>query len=108
MYILYENPENTGLWLGVEWHNHEKGKHDGSHGGTIHLECRLPTGGCFISPKKVNCGVDFLIAIENHYALEDGPESGREQIVTIGNKPMETIVFESVMKHPSVSKLRFP
>ncbi|XP_022408853.1 tubulin-specific chaperone E isoform X1 [Delphinapterus leucas] len=101
-------PPMAGLWLGVEWDNPERGKHDGSHEGTVYFKCRHPTGGSFIRPNKVNFGVDFLTAIKNRYTLEDEPEEeGKEQIVTIGNKPVETIGFDSVVKQQSqLSKLQ--
>ncbi|XP_029100491.1 tubulin-specific chaperone E isoform X1 [Monodon monoceros] len=102
-------PPMAGLWLGVEWDNPERGKHDGSHEGTVYFKCRHPTGGSFIRPNKVNFGVDFLTAIKNRYTLEDEPEEeGKEQIVTIGNKPVETIGFDSVVKQQSENKLKFP
>lgn len=60
---------------------------------------RHPTGGSFIRPNKANFGVDFLTAIKNRYVLEDEPkEEETEQIVIIGNKPVETIGFDSVIK----------
>lgn len=60
---------------------------------------RHPTGGSFVRPNKVNFGIDFLTAVNNRYVLEDGPEEdGKEQPVTIGNKPVETIGFDSVIK----------
>uniref|UniRef100_A0A2K5L7C4 Tubulin folding cofactor E n=1 Tax=Cercocebus atys TaxID=9531 RepID=A0A2K5L7C4_CERAT len=67
-----------------------------------------PTGGSFIRPNKVNFGTDFLTAIKNRYVLEDGPEEDRkEQIVTLGNKPVETVGFDSLMKQQSqLSKLQ--
>uniref|UniRef100_H2N3C8 Tubulin-specific chaperone E n=1 Tax=Pongo abelii TaxID=9601 RepID=H2N3C8_PONAB len=101
-------PPVAGPWLGVEWDNPERGKHDGSHEGTVYFQCRHPTGGSFIRPNKVNFGTDFLTAIKNRYVLEDGPEEDRkEQIVTIGNKPVETIGFDSIMKQQSqLSKLQ--
>ncbi|XP_019507363.1 PREDICTED: tubulin-specific chaperone E isoform X1 [Hipposideros armiger] len=101
-------PPVAGLWLGVEWDNPERGKHDGSHEGTVYFKCRHPTGGSFVRPNKVNFGVDFLTAIKNRYVLEDGPEEdGKEQIVTIGNKLVETIGFDSVIKQQSqLSKLQ--
>ncbi|XP_045639678.1 tubulin-specific chaperone E isoform X2 [Ursus americanus] len=101
-------PPVAGLWLGVEWDNPERGKHDGSHEGTVYFKCRHPTGGSFIRPNKVNFGVDFLTAVKNRYVLEDGPEEdGKEQIVIIGNKPVETIGFDSVIKQQSqLSKLQ--
>uniref|UniRef100_F6TTQ8 Tubulin-specific chaperone E n=1 Tax=Callithrix jacchus TaxID=9483 RepID=F6TTQ8_CALJA len=102
-------PPVAGPWLGVEWDNPERGKHDGSHEGTVYFKCRHPTGGSFIRPKKVNFGIDFLTAVKNRYVLEDElEEDGKEQIVTIGNKPVETIGFDSVMKQQSENKLKFP
>lgn len=60
---------------------------------------RHPTGGSFIRPNKVNFGVDFLTALKNRYVLEDGPEEdGKEQIVTIGNRTVQTVGFDSVIK----------
>uniref|UniRef100_A0A7N9CSA5 Tubulin-specific chaperone E n=1 Tax=Macaca fascicularis TaxID=9541 RepID=A0A7N9CSA5_MACFA len=102
-------PPVAGPWLGVEWDNPERGKHDGSHEGTVYFKCRHPTGGSFIRPNKVNFGTDFLTAIKNRYVLEDGPEEDRkEQIVTLGNKPVETVGFDSLMKQQSENKLKFP
>uniref|UniRef100_A0A8C7AI78 Tubulin-specific chaperone E n=1 Tax=Neovison vison TaxID=452646 RepID=A0A8C7AI78_NEOVI len=102
-------PPVAGLWLGVEWDNPERGKHDGSHEGTVYFKCRHPTGGSFIRPNKVNFGVGFLTAVKNRYVLEDGPEEdGKEQIVIIGNKPVETIGFDSIIKQQSENKLSFP
>lgn len=60
---------------------------------------RHPTGGSFIRPNKVNFGVDFLTAVKNRYVLEDAPEEdGKGQIIIIGNKPVETIGFDSIIK----------
>ncbi|XP_012586418.1 PREDICTED: tubulin-specific chaperone E isoform X2 [Condylura cristata] len=101
-------PPVAGVWLGVEWDNPERGKHDGSHEGTVYFRCRHPTGGSFVRPHKVNFGVDFLTAVKNRYVLEDEPEDdGNKQVVTIGNKPVETVGFDSVIRCQSqLSKLR--
>ncbi|XP_077607853.1 tubulin-specific chaperone E isoform X2 [Crocuta crocuta] len=95
-------PPVAGLWLGVEWDNPARGKHDGSHEGTVYFKCRHPTGGSFIRPNKVNFGVDFLTAVKNRYVLEDEPgEDGKDQIVIIGNKAVETVGFDSIIKQQS-------
>ncbi|XP_004640892.2 tubulin-specific chaperone E isoform X1 [Octodon degus] len=94
-------PPVAGLWLGVEWDNPERGKHDGSHEGTVYFKCRHPTGGSFIRPNKVNFGVDFLTAIKNRYVLEDGPEDDSKEHIIIGNKPVETVGFASIIKQQS-------
>lgn len=63
------------------------------------LFLRHPTGGSFIRPNKVNFGVDFLTAVKNRYVLEDEPgEDGKDQIVIIGNKAVETVGFDSIIK----------
>ncbi|XP_045443015.1 tubulin-specific chaperone E [Pipistrellus kuhlii] len=101
-------PPVAGLWLGVEWDNPARGKHDGSHEGTVYFKCSHPTGGSFIRPHKANFGVDFLTALRARY--EDEPEEeedAKKQIVTIGNIPVETIGFGSVIRKQSqLSKLR--
>ena len=40
--VRYVGPvEGTkGDWLGVEWDDPSRGKHDGSHSGVIYFECR--------------------------------------------------------------------
>ncbi|XP_077024512.1 tubulin-specific chaperone E isoform X4 [Tamandua tetradactyla] len=102
-------PPVAGLWLGVEWDNPKRGKHDGSHEGTVYFKCRHPTGGSFVRPNKVNFGVDFLTAVKKRYVVEDEPEEdGKEQIITIGNKPVETVGFDSIRKQQSENKLKFP
>lgn len=69
---------------------------------------QAPNRRLFIRPNKVNFGIDFLTAVKNRYILEDGPEEdGKEQVVVIGNKPVETIGFDSVIKQQSeLSKLQ--
>uniref|UniRef100_F6Z6T8 Tubulin-specific chaperone E n=1 Tax=Ornithorhynchus anatinus TaxID=9258 RepID=F6Z6T8_ORNAN len=95
-------PPTAGVWLGVEWDNPQRGKHDGGHEGTVYFKCRNPTGGSFIRPNKANFGVDFLTAIKNRYVLEDEEEDvRREQALVIGNRPVETVGFESIKKRQS-------
>ncbi|XP_068582899.1 tubulin-specific chaperone E [Cebidichthys violaceus] len=60
-------PPTAGLWLGVEWDNPERGKHDGSHEGVQYFTCRHPQGGSFVRPAKVSLGVDYLTAVQQTY-----------------------------------------
>ncbi|XP_074079078.1 tubulin-specific chaperone E isoform X2 [Macrotis lagotis] len=100
-------PPITGHWLGVEWDNPERGKHDGSHEGIVYFKCRHPTGGSFIRPNRVNFGVDFLTAIKNRYGLENTKQEDGIEMIVIGNKPVETIGFDSVKKFQSqLSRLK--
>lgn len=63
-------PPTEGLWLGVEWDQPEKGKHDGSHDGVQYFTCRHPKGGSFVRPKKASFGVDFLSAVQQLYHID--------------------------------------
>uniref|UniRef100_A0A8C7YWW7 Tubulin-specific chaperone E n=1 Tax=Oryzias sinensis TaxID=183150 RepID=A0A8C7YWW7_9TELE len=65
-------PPTSGLWLGVEWDNPERGKHDGSHNGVQYFTCSHPTGGSFVRPAKVTFGVDFLTADSVYLLLLNG------------------------------------
>lgn len=37
--------DKPGQWLGVEWDDPERGKHDGTHNGTKYFECRFDLKG---------------------------------------------------------------
>ncbi|XP_051023806.1 tubulin-specific chaperone E [Acomys russatus] len=95
-------PPVAGIWLGVEWDNPERGRHDGSHEGTIYFKCRHPTGGSFVRPNKVNFGVDFLTALKNRYVLEDGPDDeGKSCSLKLGSKQVQTVGFDHITKKQS-------
>ncbi|KAI1896861.1 hypothetical protein AGOR_G00099210 [Albula goreensis] len=67
-------PPTTGLWLGVEWDNPERGKHDGHHEGARYFTCRHPTGGSFVRPKKTMTWVG-LEAMSEKRKLENYTEA---------------------------------
>ncbi|KAJ7342272.1 hypothetical protein JRQ81_009991 [Phrynocephalus forsythii] len=99
--VLYVGsvPPTTGIWLGVEWDNHQRGKHNGSHEGIQYFKCRHPTGGSFVRPNKANFGVDFLSAVREKYGLnenEQDAENGTEISIVIGRKTVENIGFDSI------------
>ncbi|KAL8185869.1 UNVERIFIED_CONTAM: hypothetical protein K2H54_059164 [Gekko kuhli] len=89
----------NGIWLGVEWDNHQRGKHNGTHEGIQYFKCRHPTGGSFIRPNKANFGVDFISAVKKQYGLngdEQGTENETEASLVIGRKTVERVGFDSI------------
>uniref|UniRef100_A0A8B9KT67 Tubulin-specific chaperone E n=1 Tax=Astyanax mexicanus TaxID=7994 RepID=A0A8B9KT67_ASTMX len=96
-------PPTTGLWLGVEWDNPDRGKHDGSHEGVCYFTCRHPTGGSFVRPKKVSFGVNFLTAVKLRYELCLDEALGEE--VKISTKTVKMVGFESIMEKQSNNRL---
>ncbi|KAG8583143.1 hypothetical protein GDO81_008297 [Engystomops pustulosus] len=96
-------PPTPGIWLGVEWDNPSRGKHDGSHEGTRYFPCSHPTGGSFIRPKKANFGVNFLTAVKKRYGLSDD----WNETLVIGKKTVELVGFESVQEEQSQLDMLF-
>lgn len=80
-------PPTTGLWLGVEWDDPERGKHDGSHEGVLYFTCRHPKGGSFVRPAKVSFGVDFLTAVRQVYQMDT--EEVLSEEISIASKTLE-------------------
>lgn len=70
-----------GTWVGVEWDNPARGKHDGSTGGKKYftVESGHATGGSFIRATKVDAGVSLLEAIEKKYRPAGGIKSMNEE-----------------------------
>ncbi|XP_078397826.1 tubulin-specific chaperone E isoform X1 [Cetorhinus maximus] len=88
----------AGIWLGVEWDNPERGKHNGTHEGVQYFQCSHPTGGSFIRPQKANFGVDFLSAVRDRYGQEgnQGIQDCRGNPLRWGKKPIEFLGSQDV------------
>uniref|UniRef100_A0A8B9J1H9 Tubulin-specific chaperone E n=1 Tax=Amazona collaria TaxID=241587 RepID=A0A8B9J1H9_9PSIT len=99
------NPHATQvrIWLGVEWDDPQRGKHDGTYEGTQYFKCRHPRGGSFIRPNKANFGVDFLTAVKNRYGLNDEQDAqhGTENTLVFGKKTVEFVGMDSIAQQQS-------
>lgn len=72
----------TGLWLGVEWDNSARGKHDGIKDGKRYFNCRVSNSGSFIRPSSSICyGYTFLQALKNKYVETVHGTTSQEKIV---------------------------
>ncbi|KAF8892438.1 hypothetical protein BD779DRAFT_1621101 [Infundibulicybe gibba] len=74
--------DNTlGTWLGVEWDNPGRGKHDGSKGGKRYFSCR-GNAGSFIRPSpQIIYGVPFLEALSSKYIEAHHGSSSQEEVL---------------------------
>lgn len=54
-----------GTWVGVEWDDPSRGKHDGTTGGVRYFTCESghPTAGSFVRMEKVEFGHSMLEAL---------------------------------------------
>uniref|UniRef100_A0A8C3GMM2 Tubulin-specific chaperone E n=1 Tax=Cairina moschata TaxID=8855 RepID=A0A8C3GMM2_CAIMO len=97
------------IWLGVEWDDPQRGKHDGTYEGTQYFKCRHPRGGSFIRPNKANFGVDFLTAVKDRYGLkEQDVQNGTKNTLVLGKKTVELIGMDSIAEQQSENKIKFP
>ncbi|XP_076001595.1 tubulin-specific chaperone E [Genypterus blacodes] len=90
-------PPTAGLWLGVEWDNPDRGKHDGSHEGTQYFTCSHPKGGSFIHLPKASFGVDFLTAVAEVYqGLEEESMCELVEVVLFKDRSFESLLSASL------------
>jgi len=64
-------PPFEGEWVGVEWDNEKRGKHNGSKNGIQYFTCKSQTGGSFVRRHKINYGVTFEEAFINNYCDDE-------------------------------------
>uniref|UniRef100_A0A3B4AE95 Tubulin-specific chaperone E n=1 Tax=Periophthalmus magnuspinnatus TaxID=409849 RepID=A0A3B4AE95_9GOBI len=72
-------PPTKGVWLGVEWDNPERGKHDGVHEGVQYFTCSCPGSGSFVRPSKVSFGVDFLSVVHELYEKDQEQNLNKDE-----------------------------
>lgn len=79
--VYYVGPVDghEGLWIGVEWDDPSRGKHDGATGGKRYFSCcsSVPTAASFVRANKVSPGINFVDAIVMRYTnqLAEGQSS---------------------------------
>uniref|UniRef100_A0A8C9V8T3 Tubulin-specific chaperone E n=1 Tax=Scleropages formosus TaxID=113540 RepID=A0A8C9V8T3_SCLFO len=96
-------PPTAGLWLGVEWDDPKRGKHDGSHEGVRYFTCRFPTGGSFVRPKKASFGMSYVAALRQRYEGDVGCVDGEK--LKISTRTVEMVGFEDLSKKKKIENL---
>ena len=91
--------ENTkGSWLGIDWDNPERGKHNGSHQGRNYFMTHTETSGSFVRETKISKGQTFQEAVQDRYGST--PEADPDMIEEIRkdiNAPfLQLVGFEKV------------
>ncbi|KAK0463664.1 uncharacterized protein EV420DRAFT_1618636 [Desarmillaria tabescens] len=100
-----------GTWLGIEWDNPERGKHDGVRDGTRYFLCRVPNSGSFICPSSnVSYGRSFLESLQSKYIeLPHGSESTEKVILgsSHGAIEIEAVNLDKIrQKFSNLERLR--
>ncbi|OTB07598.1 hypothetical protein M426DRAFT_317903 [Hypoxylon sp. CI-4A] len=87
----------SGSWLGVEWDDPSRGKHDGSHKGVRYFGCRSksPTAASFVRPTRPAEKLQsFVTAVTDKYASELAKTSA----IKFSNKVAEEVGFDKIQR----------
>ncbi|KAF9652922.1 hypothetical protein BDM02DRAFT_3183259 [Thelephora ganbajun] len=101
----------TGTWLGVEWDDPQRGKHDGAKDGVQYFACAIPGTGSFIrQTPSIKYGITFTRALLSKY-IEDLHGSQGQEFVVLGSSngaiEVEAVNLDKIRNKLShVEKLR--
>ncbi|KAI1856968.1 hypothetical protein JX265_008667 [Neoarthrinium moseri] len=98
----------SGSWIGVEWDDATRGKHDGSHKGTRYFSCKSksPTAASFVRPSRTaEPARSFIAALRDKYT---GDVSAASAHIRFSGKIAEEVGFEKIRrKQAELAELKF-
>ena len=74
-----------GEWVGVEWDDVSRGKHDGNTGGHKYFECHVAGSGTFVRNHKIQGGPTLLEALKIQYQADGGQGQGTDSHVIMSS-----------------------
>lgn len=96
------------IWLGIDWDDESRGKHNGTVNGIQYFETRFPKSGSFVRPEKVQFGhsvVESIISRYGHKEDEITAQKLQQYLLNIQqsmNAPfLEMVGFEKVFSKQS-------
>lgn len=113
--VRYVGPvkSTSGSWLGVEWDDPVRGKHDGSHKDVRYFTClsKSLTAASFVRPTRpAERSQSFIAALKDKYASVDGDgvsQSAATQQIVISGKVAEEVGFDKIRrKQAQVKELK--
>lgn len=91
---------HPGVWLGIDWDDPSRGKHNGTVNGVNYYQTRHPKSGSFVRREKVNFGQDIVKAIMTRYGNLSSIELSeqiKQQFQMNTNAPfIEVVGFDKV------------
>ncbi|PWI74193.1 tubulin-specific chaperone [Purpureocillium lilacinum] len=95
-----------GSWLGVEWDDATRGKHDGSHKGVRYFTClsKSATAASFVRPTRpADSPQSFIAALHDKYVAHD-PQGGEDG--TALEQARQIIISGKVAEEKGFDKVR--
>lgn len=96
-----EIPNHPGIWVGVEWDNPERGKHNGFVDNVQYFETSYPTSGSMIRPTKIAEFESVRDAIECRYLFESLMD---DQLFKETQRQIKASLFEYVPDNKNQAK----
>ncbi|KND95341.1 Tubulin-specific chaperone E [Tolypocladium ophioglossoides CBS 100239] len=90
----------TGSWLGVEWDDANRGKHDGSLKGVRYFAChsRSLTSASFVRPTRPADRPQSFIAALNEKYVSETPQAENGAPIVISGKVAEEMGFDKIRR----------
>ena len=90
----------SGDWIGIEWDESARGKHDGVYDHIRYFTCDETRGNCasFVRIRKINCGKSFLDAFYERYGGRRGSDGDQEEEMFIVSGGKTVVNVELVGK----------
>ncbi|VUC20332.1 unnamed protein product [Clonostachys rosea] len=94
----------AGTWLGVEWDDSSRGKHDGSHKGVRYFKClsKSAHGASFVRPTRpAQEPQSFIAALHEKYGSDGTQRETRpadSKIIMFGTKAAQEMGFDKIRR----------
>ncbi|KAH6853469.1 CAP Gly-rich domain-containing protein [Chaetomium sp. MPI-CAGE-AT-0009] len=101
----------SGSWLGVEWDDPSRGKHDGQHKGVRYFSCtsQSPNAASFVRPTRASDAPQtFLSALNLKYARDPTEDQTPSRQIKFSGKVAEEVGFEKIRRQQAqLDELQF-
>ncbi|XP_050506565.1 tubulin-specific chaperone E [Diabrotica virgifera virgifera] len=100
--IKYVGPVEgyPGNWLGIDWDDKDRGKHNGTVNGIRYFHARYPKSGSLVRKEKVNLGQKLIDSVRTRYGFIDNEDSAKK------NKE-EMMKFQQMINAPFLEFVGF-
>lgn len=98
--------EDKDIWLGIEWDDVNRGKHNGTVDGCYYFECenKEKNGGSLVKLSKVNVGYTLKEAIDFKYNFEEKADEKSKFINDANEKSNQFILKNKIINVELVGK----